>query len=220
MGLSIIRRQSNHVNMAVEYQLERRFATSLAYRKRRATELTIDRTRRLTQSIARGEPDAFDEYYDRYFDVMFRFARSLTGADESTCLDIVHDSMFKAIRSMKPMDDQRHLTAWSHAIVRSVAYDWLRKKSRASETSLEQIEFTDRSIEGVDDDALVRMAWIEQQVAELDADLRRMMSLRYRWGWTLGRIARSFGLKTGTVDGRIRRAVEKLRQQAQLQFDE
>ena len=206
--------------MAVEYQLERRIATSLANRKRRAIELTTDRTRRLTRSIARGEPDAFDEYYDRYFDVMFRFARSLTGADESTCLDIVHDSMIKAIRSMKPMDDHRHLTAWSHAIVRSVAYDWLRKKSRDCEKSLEQAHLTDPANDQTDDDTLARMAWIEQQVAELDADLRRMMSLRYRWGWTLGRIARRFGLKTGTVDGRIRRTVDKLKKQAQLQFDE
>ena len=67
-------------------------------------------------------------------------------------------------------------------------------------------------------DVQARIEWIEQQLRKLAPDLRRMVLLRYRLGWSLQEVATKFGLKTGAVDGRIRRAVEELRQQAEWEL--
>ena len=64
------------------------------------------------------------------------------------------------------------------------------------------------------------LQWIEEQLQQLPSDLQSMISFRYRWGWSLKRIAERFGLKTGSVDGRIRRAIEKLNEKAHREFDE
>jgi len=52
------------------------------------------------------------------------------------------------------------------------------------------------------------------------ADTRKMIALRYRMGWTLQQIGNWFGLKTGTIDGRIRRAVEQIKTQAERDYDD
>lgn len=44
-----------------------------------------------------------------------------------------------------------------------------------------------------------------------------MIALRYRLGWSLKRIANQFGLKTGAVDGKIRRAIIKIKEQARTE---
>ena len=59
------------------------------------------------------------------------------------------------------------------------------------------------------------MIWLEKQLLTLPPDTRKMIGMRYRLGWSLKRIAQRFGLKTGAVDGRIRRAVVQLRNRAE-----
>jgi RNA polymerase sigma factor (sigma-70 family) len=62
------------------------------------------------------------------------------------------------------------------------------------------------------------MAWIESSVQNLPADLRLLFSWRFRLGWSLKAIGRQLGISTGAVDGRMRRAIEKLREQAIQEF--
>ncbi|MEW6252584.1 MAG: sigma factor-like helix-turn-helix DNA-binding protein, partial [Planctomycetota bacterium] len=62
----------------------------------------------------------------------------------------------------------------------------------------------------------VRIAWLRRTLLELDADLVRLIELRYVHGWTLARIGGLLGLSTGTIDGRLRRALQRIRASAQL----
>jgi len=49
----------------------------------------------------------------------------------------------------------------------------------------------------------------------LDPALVRLIELRYLHGWTLARMAQTLGLSIGTIDGRLRRALDHIRRQAQ-----
>jgi DNA-directed RNA polymerase specialized sigma24 family protein len=49
--------------------------------------------------------------------------------------------------------------------------------------------------------------------------LQQLIHWRYRLGWTLQRIAETVGLKPGAIDGRLRRALERLRLRAEEEFD-
>jgi len=178
----------------------------------------------VTRRIAEGDRQAFATYYETFFETMFRTVRKTSGRDEQTCLDIVHDAMLKAIRGMKPLDSYSHLAAWSTAVAKSVTYDWLRKRLR--QTKLESTGAFDKNVANQSDKTIelaemdaARLLWVEQQLRELPHELQAMISLKYRMGWTLKQIAVRFGIKTGAVDGKIRRAIADLKMQAKQDIE-
>ena len=165
----------------------------------------------LTRRIASGDPEAFAEYYRRYFDRMYRRARSTCRRDESFCLDVVQDAMLKAMRRMRPIETEAALGAWTDALVRSCAVDRIRSDLRRrmrEETAARRRSETGPAPAGIGP------AWIEARLEGLDAEQVQLIVRRFRFGWTLQRIGESLGLGAGAVDGRIRRALAALRRSA------
>lgn len=173
----------------------------------------------VTRRMKAGDSKALTVFYEHVFDLMFREVKRLINRDEQTSLDIVQDAMLKAIRCIKPLPDAGAVVAWSKTVVRSTTYDWLRKQGRQNAHELSAIDQPIQKEQLVDEDS-ARMLWIEEQLQAMSPELRRLIRFRYRLGWSLRRIAESLGLKTGTVDGRIRRAIEKLQEKAKREFDE
>lgn len=167
----------------------------------------------ITTRIKLGDPQAFQEYYESHFNMMFAAAKRLSNYDEHRAMDIVQDSMLKAIRFMKPFATQNELRAWSIAVVSSVIYDHLRSESsrRKRERS---VSIDSSATESEDTLQAARIAWIESQLKELPASQRQLIELRYRLGWSLARIAQYLGLRTGAVDGRIRRTLDQIAKKA------
>lgn len=182
----------------------------------------------ITVRMKAGDTAAFADYYEAMFPIMYREAQRFSGRDESTCLDLVQDAMLKAIRCIKPIRNRKQVEAWSRAVIKSVTWDWLRKQSRYQQ---QQLRPDLRSSRAADADArplpddfdsfeiTARMAWIESELQTLPTDLRSMIALRYRLGWTLSAIGARFGMKAGAVDGRIRRTIERLKQKASSEYD-
>ncbi len=168
--------------------------------------------------MKQGDPNAFALFYEKTFEPMFSEVKRLVERDEQTTLDIVQDAMLKAIRCIKPLDDERSVVAWSRAVAKSTAYDWLRKHARRKEVSYnDELEIPiDESDVKIPDAA--RIEWIEQQLLQLPVELQNMIAFRYRIGWSLRRIGQAFGLKTGAVDGRIGRAIRILQEKAKREF--
>lgn len=179
----------------------------------------------LTRDISRhGDEAAFTKYYQTFFDTMFMTVKRTTGRDEATCLDIVQDAMVKAIGKMKPMSSRDQTAAWTVVVAKTTAYDFLRKEKRRQQrtNTLGALSADQNCSPAVETevDSEARLAWIEEQLLHLPDDLKSMIDLKYRMGWTLKQIAHKFGLKAGAVDGRIRRAVEGLKTQAATEFDD
>lgn len=149
---------------------------------------------------------------------MYQDARRLTGRDESTCLDLVQEAMLKAMRSIKPIAEYSHLRNWCGALLKSVAYDWLRRESRRRVVPLAVESAAPVAADGEQAEIEARWRWIEEQIRSESSELQQLFALRYRWGWTLTQIAQRFGWKTGAVDGKLRRAIEQLRHKAEREF--
>ncbi|TWT56780.1 RNA polymerase sigma factor SigV [Thalassoglobus neptunius] len=175
-----------------------------------------DDTHELTEGLMAGETEAIENYYEEFFSTMFHQAQRSIGADEQTCLDLVHDAMLKMLKSIRVMESRSKLRAWTKKLVASVAIDFLRKRrsqlrlaQRAAANS--EAEASNEELERVE----ARLMWLSESLSLLDADSRRLVTMRYRWGWTLKRIADAIGLNPGAVDGRLGRIVEQLRSQAE-----
>ena len=184
----------------------------------RLASVGVDQWQGLTERIAKhGDQQAFAEYYRAFFDTMFLTVKHTTGCDEATCLDIVQDAMIKAIAKMKPLNTRQQLTAWTRAVAKTTAYDFLRKRARQQKLSENRANQTTETKQHVIDD-IARLTWVEEQLRQLPDELISMISLKYRMGWTLRQIGEKFGLKTGAVDGKIRRAIDELKSQAREEF--
>src|SRR5690606_20630028 len=89
-----------------------------------------DTSLQTTSAIARGDAEAFAQFYEVWFDRMVLMARSVTGRDESFCLDVTQDAMLRIVRSMRPMATEDDLRRWLLRIVHTAALDRLRSEDR------------------------------------------------------------------------------------------
>ncbi|MFG0256892.1 MAG: RNA polymerase sigma factor [Phycisphaerales bacterium JB043] len=171
----------------------------------------MDDIRKLTQAIIAGDRDACARFYDKTFDLVHDTAYKATGFNEHDTLDIVQDTYLKAIRHMKRFDSQPVLQAWLVRVTKSVCIDAYRKRARrlARELRHERPEPTTREGDSIE--------WLHAELSSLDRLSAELLSLRYRTGLTLAAIGDRVGLSTGAVDGRINRALKKLRERAGAQ---
>lgn len=171
----------------------------------------------LTSRLAVGDQTAFRPLYDTVYDLMYWEIKKLSDCDDSTVLDILQNSMIKLLKCIKPLPDVRAVTNWSKAVAKSETYDWFRKRGNNVPNS-DGIEPTAQPANGIETGA--RLVWLEQQLRQLDPELQHLVSLRYRVGWSFRRIGEYLGISTKAADGKIRRAVQKIRAQAKRDFDE
>lgn len=181
----------------------------------------------LTQAIIAGNREALAVFYHQYFRFIYTEATKAGNRDESTTLDIVHDVMLRIIRTMKiPFQSQIQLQHWIRRIVYSVTYDHYRKELRNTHKP-GRIHITDNSrtdkplteYSPLDDEHLRKqLKWLHDKIKSLDDHQSTLIVMRYRFNWTLDKIAESFGLSTGTIDGRIRRILAKWREDGSEDF--
>lgn len=179
----------------------------------------VDDTRDLTRRIAKGDHDALADFYDRWFERVLAMARHGTRRDEPFCLDVVQETFLRAIRSMKPIPSERDLAAWLNRIAASAARDAIRKERRARERErAAATRGADRRRAAPDEPADLP-AWTRAAMATLDPADANLILLRIARGWTLARIGAHVGLSPGAVDGRITRALARLRRAAPDETD-
>jgi len=175
-------------------------------------------TAALTAGLAAGEPAAVEAFYRAWFARLYEWARRATGRDEAFCLDVVQEAVLRVVRTVRSVDSPARFAAWLKLVVRTTAYDALKKERRGRGAAA---RWAPTAPPGDPADAVAddeRLAWLKRELDAADADLARLIELRYRDGWTLDRIARAAGLTTGGVDGRLRRALAVLRERAAEAF--
>jgi RNA polymerase sigma factor (sigma-70 family) len=169
--------------------------------------------------MAAGDAAAIEAFYRSYFDALLGMSATslrMKRYDEARCLDVVHDAMLRIVRCVKPMQTEAHLLNWCRLVIRSCALDRLRREQRRARR--ERANYAGEASDA--DDLSEQIAWLDTQVAALDPTLAKIIRLRFVDGWTLARISTLLDTTTGKVDGQLRRAIQKLRTDAQAAFGE
>jgi RNA polymerase sigma-70 factor (ECF subfamily) len=185
--------------------------------------------RALTSAMSRGDEAAVEAFYRRYFDRLYRLARRAARRDEAFCLDVVQESVLRAVRLVRPVEGEAALLAWLRLVVTATAYDLLRSERRRRRREV-AVAVAACGAGGVCSyapadapagdpaevaEATDQLTWLRRELDRMDPQIVRMIELRYRHDWTLARIAARLGLSVGTVDGRLRRALRTLRRRAE-----
>jgi RNA polymerase sigma-70 factor (ECF subfamily) len=131
-------------------------------------------------------------------------AAYLVTHDAGAAEDIAQESFLAAIRALDRFDRRRPFGPWLHRIVVNRAIDWTRARALRRETEL----LDDAAVAGPapDPDDRLRVA-----IAGLSPDHRAVIVLRYLLEYTPGEIAGLLDLPRGTVNSRLRRALDHLK---------
>jgi RNA polymerase sigma-70 factor, ECF subfamily len=162
-----------------------------------------------------GEARAFEVVFDRHAGPAFSLAYRMCGST-ARAEDIVQEAFLSLWRSGARYDRARgSVRSWVLSAVHNRAIDALRRElsSTSRDVFVERIAEQLRSpretaaeAEQRDDARRVRSA-----LGELPADQRRVIELAYFGGFTHSQIAEMLDLPTGTVKGRMRLGLTKLR---------
>ncbi|HEV2293651.1 MAG TPA: sigma-70 family RNA polymerase sigma factor [Tepidisphaeraceae bacterium] len=165
----------------------------------------------MTRGMAAGEERAVEMFYRRYFDLLYAAARRATGRDEAFCLDVVQDAVLRVIRTIRPVGHEAVLVAWLRLVVRTTAYDLLRRERRQGRRDAAAHAGKDQGADESEREAAERLEWLRREIVQLDPQIVRAIELRYHDGWTLARVAGALGISVGSLDGKMRRALRRLR---------
>jgi len=158
----------------------------------------------LVREAQRGSADAFEELFRRHWRRSHRAAFLVVG-DASAAEDIAQEAFLAAVRALDRFDRSRPFGPWLHRITVNRAIDYARARALRPEA-----EWTDAAAGSTD--ALDEIsAELLTALRELEPDHRAVVVLRYVLEYTPGEIASMLDLPRGTVNSRLRRALDRLR---------
>lgn len=182
----------------------------------------------LIAQVARGDTAAYETLYDRYCSAVMGLALKITG-DRSLAEEVVQETFWRVWRKADLFQTQRGaFTSWFFGITRNLSIDVLRRQR----TQIQPVEETDaeRIIEQAVDPSMnvPEAAWLREKhqqmqaaIATLPKEQRNVIEMAYFRGLTRQEIAQATGEPLGTIHTRARLALQKLREELQMQgFEE
>jgi RNA polymerase sigma-70 factor (ECF subfamily) len=167
-----------------------------------ASEVRARSERAVVQSAQGGNPGAIEELYRRHWRQAYRAAYLVT-RDAHAAEDIAQEAFLQAIRVLDRFDRARPFAPWLHRIVTNRALDWARAHAlrRPGQSEREPVAPEVRSDLSGD---------LAEAIGRLAPDQRAVIVLRYLLEHTPGEIADMLDLPRGTVNSRLRRALDEL----------
>jgi RNA polymerase sigma-70 factor (ECF subfamily) len=171
----------------------------------------------LMQLVRQGEAAAFEVIYDRHCNAAFSLAYRMTGK-RAIAEDVVQEAFLSLWRSGARYDRTRgSVRTWTLGIVHNRAIDALRRgivhdRRRASDEGIEERfeakENTELEVARRDESREIREA-----MSELPQEQSQVIELAYFGGFTHTEIAEILDAPVGTVKGRMRLGLQKMRVQ-------
>lgn len=162
-----------------------------------------------------GDAGAFSVVYDRHADVAFSLAYRICG-NRNKAEDVVQEAFLSVWRGGGRYDRARgSVRTWILGIVHNRSIDalrraWVHDRRRASDEGIEERfeapDKTDTEVVRRDDARRVRVA-----LEVLPRDQLRVVELAYFGGFTHTEIAEMLSAPVGTIKGRMRLGLAKLR---------
>lgn len=180
----------------------------------------------LIAQVARGDTAAYEMLYDRYCSAGMGLALKITG-DLALAEEVVQEAFWRVWRKADLFQNQRGaFTSWFFGIARNLSIDMLRRQrtqgqpTDEAEKIIEQL--ADPSPE-VPEEAWLRAKHEQMRAAieTLPREQRDVIEMAYFRGMTRQEIASATGEPLGTIHTRARLALQKLRDELQMQgFEE
>jgi RNA polymerase sigma-70 factor, ECF subfamily len=170
----------------------------------------------LMQLVQRGDPRAFELLYDRHGGAAFSLAYRMTG-NRTAAEDVSQEAFLSIWRSrLRYQPERGSVRTWLLGIVHNRAIDALRRSlvQERKRTTTEGLEERQEAPERTEVEAARRdeARQVRSALDTLPAEQRRTIELAYFGGFSQSQIAEMLEMPIGTVKGRMRLGLEKMRQ--------
>lgn len=166
--------------------------------------------------IGKKDPEAFEVFYDRHGGVAYSLAYRIVG-ERTAAEDVTQEAFISIWRSGARFDPTRgSVRSWMLSVVRNRAIDALRSKAgKAPKLTLDDEAILEqRPAEELTDEEAMRhesAGEVRGAIGRLPGEQSRVIELAYFGGFSQSEIARMLGVPLGTVKGRMRLGLEKIR---------
>jgi len=166
--------------------------------------------------IGAKDPEAFAVFYDRHGGVAYSLAYRIVG-ERGAAEDVTQEAFISVWRSGARYDRARgSVRSWMLSIVRNRGIDALRSRAgKAPKLTFDDDEILEQrpAAERTEEEAMRRETATEVRGAlgELPGEQAKVLELAYFGGFSQSEIARMLGVPLGTVKGRMRLGLEKIR---------
>jgi RNA polymerase sigma-70 factor, ECF subfamily len=187
----------------------------MAMRRKRALAALADEE--LMVLVARKEIEAFELFYERHAGAAYSLAHRIVG-DPRLAEDVTQEAFLSIWRSESGFDAARgSVRGWTLGIVRHRAIDAIRREGAKRVPPLdlrsEELLQLEAAAEETESEAIRRDSArrLRGALEELPAEQARVIELAYFGGFSQAEIAQMLGVPIGTVKGRARLGLEKMR---------
>jgi len=187
----------------------------MAVRREKAERLADEE---LMPLVGRKDPEAFEILYDRHGGAAYSLAYRIVG-DRAAAEEVTQEAFISVWRSGARFDSTRgSVRSWLLSVVRNRAIDFLRSRAGKApkldfddEAALEQRPATERT----EEEALRRetAAELRGALAGLPGEQSKVIELAYFGGFSHSQIAELLDEPVGTIKGRMRLGLDKMRRQ-------
>jgi RNA polymerase sigma-70 factor (ECF subfamily) len=150
----------------------------------------------------RGSVSDLEALFREHWSRAYR-AAYLVVHDAAAAEDIAQEAFLSAVRSLDRFDRRRPFGPWLHRIAVNRAIDWARASKLRAEA--EERDVPAPSAPETDERMLPALA-------SLNPEHRAVIVLRYLLEYTPGEIADLLDLPRGTVNSRLRRGLDRLKE--------
>lgn len=169
--------------------------------------MSHDDDARLLDAVRRGEPDAFDPFYDRFSRPLYALGLRWLG-NPADAEELVSEALVRAWRAAENYDPNRgRVASWLFGVAHNVARDRWRVAGRNATAPLSELQTP-----GVPDasDALVDALDVGVALESLSRPHRDILVMTYAHLATESEIALQQGIPSGTVKSRRHYALRAL----------
>jgi RNA polymerase sigma-70 factor (ECF subfamily) len=151
-----------------------------------------------------GSVSDLEALFEAHWPRAYRAAYLVVG-DGTAAEDIAQEAFLAAVRALDRFDRRRPFGPWLHRIVVNRAIDWARARALRSEVGVGAEPTAESRSKDVSDELMAGLRM-------LSPDHRAVVVLRYLLEYTPGEIADLLGVPRGTVNSRLRRGLDELRE--------
>jgi len=168
--------------------------------------LSARRESRLIRAAQRGDPAALEALFTAFWPQCHRAAWLIT-RDHSAAEDIAQEAFLAAVAALDRFDRTRRLGPWLHTIVARRAIDYARARAVRREVHDGPLDCAAAR----PDPASRPSDRLLDALGALDHDRRAVVILRHLLDLSPRQIAEILDVPVGTVNSRMRRALDQLR---------
>jgi RNA polymerase sigma-70 factor (ECF subfamily) len=185
---------------------------------RGTSDMNLDDDRQLVSRMLAGDQRAFDEFFNGYFDRLYRFALVRLGHDSDAAEDVVQQTLCNAVEKLKYFRGEAALFTWLCQICRNAIVDMFRAKGtpRGETVPFEESEEVRAALE-----SLSSMAMDDPQQSLMNDQVRRIVQVvldylprrygdvlewKYMQGLSVKEIAARLGVAPKAAESMLNRA--------------